>query len=159
MLVIGLCLLKALLWNTLVPHTKESPSSLHSRTQHDVFHSFFYDNSKQDADTIYAKRKIIIELLKKKCLGTGFSTIWDHIYGCAENYIWDTDLYLLSILLQSYNIIIDNGISAPGHEREVVYGLNATYKMFIFFLMATVQLPGSKRFNTQMEVHTATQNY
>ena len=36
--------------------------------------------------------------------------------------------------------------------------MNATYKIFIFNLMDTVQLPGSKLFDTQMVVHTATQN-
>ena len=64
----------------------------------------------------------------------------------------------MSILSQSYNIIIDRGIGAPGHGREVIYGLKATEKRFIFHLMATVQLPGSKRFDTQMVVHTVTKN-
>ena len=57
-----------------------------------------------------------------------------------------------------FNITIDLGISAPGHDREVVDGMNATYKRFIFHLTATVKLYGSKRFNTPMIVHTATQN-
>ena len=64
----------------------------------------------------------------------------------------------MSILLQSYNIIIYSGISAPGHVREVVDGINATHKKFIFHLMATVQFPCIKLFDAQMVVHTATQN-
>ena len=64
----------------------------------------------------------------------------------------------MSISSKSYIIIIDSEIIAPGHRREFVDGLNATYKSFIFHLMVTVQLPGSKRFDTQMEVHTETQN-
>ena len=67
-------------------------------------------------------------------------------------------LFILSILLQPYNKIIDRGISEPGHGRKVVDGLIATYKRFIFHLMETVKLPGSKCFDTQMEVHTVTQN-
>ena len=62
------------------------------------------------------------------------------------------------MLSQSYKIIIDHGISAPGHGREVVYGMNSTDKNFIFNIMATFQLPGSKRFDTQLAVHTAIQN-
>ena len=49
-------------------------------------------------------------------------------------------------------------ISEPGHGRDVVDGLNDTDKSFIFILMATVQLPVSKRFDIHMVVHTATQN-
>ena len=49
-------------------------------------------------------------------------------------------------------------ISALGHGREVVDGLNATDESFIFHLMATVQLPGNKRFDKKMKVQTATQN-
>ena len=64
----------------------------------------------------------------------------------------------MPILLQSYNIIIYSGISAPGHVREVVDGINATHKKFIFHMMATVQFPCIKLFDAQMVVHTATQN-
>ena len=55
-------------------------------------------------------------------------------------------------------MIIDSDISAPEPRAEVVDGMNATAEKFIFHLMATVQLPGGKRFYTQMSVHTATQN-
>ena len=64
----------------------------------------------------------------------------------------------MSILLQYFNIIIDRGISAPEYGQEVVYGLNATGEIFIFHLMSTLQLPGSKMFDTKMTVNTATQN-
>ena len=58
------------------------------------------------------------------------------------------NLILLSILSQPYNIIIDHGISAPGHGREVLDVLNATEKSFVFRLMDTFQIPGSERFDT-----------
>ena len=93
-----------------------------------------------------------------KCLGYGHIIIWDNIYVCDEHYKCATALYLLYILLKSYSRIIDRGISAPINVRDVVYGLNDTDKRFIFHLMATVQLAGSKRFDTQMAVHTVTQN-
>ena len=60
--------------------------------------------------------------------------------------------------MQSFNIIIDRGISAPGHVREVVDGINSTYKRLIFHFMENFQIPGSKLFDAQMEVQTATQN-
>ena len=86
------------------------------------------------------------------------STIRDNMDGCVEHYRCDTALYLLSILSQAFNIIIYRDTSAPVHDIDVVDGLNATYKSFIFHLMATVQLSGSERFDTKIIVHTATQN-
>ena len=93
-----------------------------------------------------------------KCLGSGISTIRENTHGCADNCKCDTALYSFSILTKFFNIIIDRGISAPVHVREVVYGLNTAYKRFIFHLMSTVQLSGSERFDTQKSVQTATKN-
>ena len=76
---------------------------------------------------------------------------WYNTYGCADQYIFATALYLLSILLQAFNIIIDRGISVQVHGKEVVDGLNYTHKRFIFHLMATIKLPGSQRIDTKMK--------
>ena len=51
----------------------------------------------------------------------------------------------MSVMSQTYSIIIDWGISAPGHGKEVVDGLNAVDKSYIYQLMSKVQLPGSTR--------------
>ena len=48
------------------------------------------------------------------------------------------------MLSQDYNVIIDHGVNAPVHGREVVDGFYTTDKCFILQLMATMQLPGSK---------------
>ena len=87
---------------------------------------------------------------------SGLITTWQNTYGCADHYICATALYLFIVLLKSFNINIENGISAPGHDREVVDVLNATQKSFIFHLMYTIQISGSERFDTKMKVHTAT---
>ena len=52
-------------------------------------------------------------------------------------------LYLMSVMYQCYSIIIDRGIIAPGRDKEVVYGLNAVDKRYIYQLMSSAQLPGS----------------
>ena len=39
----------------------------------------------------------------------------------------------------------------------MVDGLNAVDKRYIYQLMTTVQLPGSKRFDSQIQIHTDTQ--
>ena len=54
--------------------------------------------------------------------------------------------------------MINYGIIAPGHGREVVDGLIITEKNRIFHLMDTVKMPYSKRFGIQMGMYTSTQN-
>ena len=63
---------------------------------------------------------------------------------------------LLLVMFQCYSVIIDRGISAPGHGKEVVDGLNAFDKHYIYQLMSTVQLPGTNIFYSQMQMYTGT---
>ena len=64
----------------------------------------------------------------------------------------------MSVISQTYSLIIDHGISAPGHGKEVVDGLNAVDKRYIYQLMSKVQLPGSIRFDSHIKIHTGTEN-
>ena len=63
----------------------------------------------------------------------------------------------MSVMSQTYSIIIDRGVSAPGHGKEVVDGFNAVDKRYIYQLMSKVQLPGSTRFDSQIKIHTDTE--
>ena len=63
----------------------------------------------------------------------------------------------MSVISQTYSLIIDLGISAPGHRKEVVDGLIAVDKLYIYQLMSKVQLPGSIRFDSQIKIHTGTE--
>ena len=65
----------------------------------------------------------------------------------------------MSVMSQCYSVIIDRCISAPGHGKEVVNGLNVVDKRYIYQLMSTVQLPGSNRFDSQIQMHTGNQKY
>ena len=65
----------------------------------------------------------------------------------------------MSVIYQCYSIIIDRGISAPGHDKEVVYGLNAVDKRYIYQFMSTIKLTGLNRFDSQMKMHTGTEKY
>ena len=62
-------------------------------------------------------------------------------------------------MYQCYSVIIDRGISAPGHGKEMVDGLNAVDKRYIYELMSTVQLPGSNRFDSKMKIRTGNQKF
>ena len=59
-----------------------------------------------------------------------------------EQYIFPTELYLLSMLSHAYNIVIDHVVGAPGHGNYFVDGLNATNN-FLKMLMKTVKLTGA----------------
>ena len=89
---------------------------------------------------------------------TNKSNIWDNIYGCAEQYICATALYLLSMFYHAYNIEIVCGVGAPGHGKDVVDGLNATDKRFLTMFITTVQLSGTATNDSQMFIHTTIVN-
>ena len=72
------------------------------------------------------------------------SAIWESTDGCDEQYRCASALYLMSVMSQCYSVIINWGISAPGHGKEVVDGLNAIHKHYIYQLMSNVKLSGSK---------------
>ena len=48
----------------------------------------------------------------------------------------------MSVMYQCYSIIINQGISAPGHGKEVGNGINSIDKHYIYKLMSNVQLLG-----------------
>ena len=54
----------------------------------------------------------------------------------------------MSVLSQHHSITFDLGISAPVHVKELVGGHNAIGKRYMYQLMSTVQLPGSKILKT-----------
>ena len=63
----------------------------------------------------------------------------------------------MSVKSKYYSIILDRGISAPGHDKEVVDGLNGVDKRYIYQSMSTVQLPGSNRLYFKMQMCTCNQ--
>ena len=109
-----------------------------------MFHSFLSDDSKQDATTTTARINILIELLKQKKLMLELSPIWENTDGCAEQYRCPTVLYLILFLSQRHSIIFDQDISAPGHGKEVIDGLNTIDKRYMYQLRSTVQIQDKK---------------
>ena len=83
---------------------------------------------------------------RKNLLTTSLIKIWEKTDGCDEQYRCASALYLLSVMSQCYSIIIDRSIIAPGHGKEVVDGLNAFGKRYIYQLISKVQFPGSFTF-------------
>ena len=67
-------------------------------------------------------------------------------------------MYLMSVMSQTYSILIDRVISAHGHGKKVVDGLKTVDKRYIYQLVSKVQLPGLVRFDSQIKMHTGTEN-
>ena len=51
--------------------------------------------------------------------------------GCSKKYKCALDIYLMTVLSSSYEIIMDCAINVPGHEKNVVDGLNAMGKHYL----------------------------
>ena len=82
-----------------------------------MFNYFFSNEIKQGDATTIAHIKSIIEFLNKcNIMSNTLSTIWENTDGCDENDRCATTLYLMSMLSQEFSVIIDRGISAPGHS-------------------------------------------
>ena len=62
----------------------------------------------------------------------------------------------MSVLSQHHSIKFDWVISAHGNGKEVVNVINAIDKQYLYKLMSTVQLPGSKTFYSQIIIHSCT---
>ena len=54
----------------------------------------------------------------------------------------------MPVLSQSHSVIINRSISAPGYGKEVVDGINAIGKRYMYQLMYDVQLTGSRTFDS-----------
>ena len=130
MVEIDLYIYKVLHWNISVQH--QCWITIHLQYHVSVMQCltlFLSDDSQQDTSTTTAHSKRLISLLNnKKVLKISLSTIWENTDGFAEQYRCASELYLISLMSQTYSIIIDRGISEPGHGKEVVYGLNAVDK-------------------------------
>ena len=59
-------------------------------------------------------------------------------------------------MLHFYSVIIDQDMSAPGHGKEAIDGINAIDKRYIYQLMSNVQRTGLKKIDMRMHTTTAT---
>ena len=64
----------------------------------------------------------------------------------------------MSVFSQCQSIIIYRGISAPGHGKEIVDGINDIGKLYIYQSMSNVQLPASKTFGSNILMNSCTEN-
>ena len=59
------------------------------------------------------------------------STVWEGKNGCDKQYMGDLAIYLMTVLLYSYGIIMDRIINAPVHVKNFVDVLNSRDKSYL----------------------------
>ena len=57
---------------------------------------------------------------------SGMSTIWEDTYGSANQYRHPLYIYLVTVILPLYGMIMYREINKPGHGNNVVNGINST---------------------------------
>ena len=53
---------------------------------------------------------------------SGISTLWKDTYGCAKQYIFALDIYIINVVSSLYGTIMDRAVNAPGHGKNIFLG-------------------------------------
>eukprot|EP00957_Ditylum_brightwellii_P135828 10360457-Ditylum_brightwellii.AAC.1 len=119
------------------------------------FYSYLSDDSDQNAaKTTSHLDNMLVELVRRKIFSQKVSTIWEEMDGCTKQYRCATACYLLFYISMEFNIVIDHAVGAPGHGKDVVYGLNAVDKAYLNKMMFRINNPGSKHTAKDMMAHS-----
>ena len=66
------------------------------------------------------------------------SIMQDYTDGCANQYCFVSDIYILICIALEFYIIIDRAVGAPGNVKYVVDGLNTIYKWTLKLSMSNI---------------------
>ena len=89
------------------------------------------DSSQDSAATADNSQRLLRHLQSNKKIILGVSTLMESTDGCAASYCYSNALFLLCSVACSQNFVIDRAVSAQGHGKGVVDGLNAVDKRFL----------------------------
>lgn len=107
------------------------------------FHAHFADDNLQNAYSTHHHMQVLIKYLKDNHYLEDDGTLWEGCDGCTKQYRCAVVLYLLSWLSVEHRITIDRAISAPGHGKDIVDGLNAANKHHLIRRMRDIYTPAS----------------
>ena len=99
------------------------------------FHSHLSDYSLQNAALTHQHMNVLLDYLFNKNVIKQGSTLYCNSDGSSKQYRCANALYYLSMLSTKFNINIDRAIGAPGHGKDIVYGLNAVDKHYFKKIM------------------------
>ena len=92
------------------------------------FHTYLSDGKHQDSAVVNDHMERLIVFLMKEHIMKEDGVIMCTSDGAPSKYICATAYYFLSTLAYKYNITIDRFISAPGHGKGTVDGINGSKK-------------------------------
>jgi len=117
---------------------------VHEHVQRE-YHSFFSEDSKQDAVTTHSNMTKLFNALAGRGIIRRMKSICrDSTDGCAKQYRCATVLYMLSVLALHFGIVIDRSIGAPGHGKSEIDGLMAVDKTYLRSLFRCIVIPESQ---------------
>ena len=117
---------------------------LHEHVQRE-YHSFFSEDSKQDAVTTHSNMtNLFNQLVRRGTIKRTKSICRDSTDGCAKQYRCATALYMLSVLALHFGIVIDRAIGAPGHGKSEIDGLMAVDKTYLRSFFRRIVIPESR---------------
>jgi hypothetical protein len=112
-------------------------------------HSHFSDDSHQDSATTTAHIEVLLKHLQASGEIGEHATMFDSTDGCSKQYRCAKAFWLLTYLAVKFKIVIDRAISAPGHGKGRIDGINATDKQYLAACMCLNGTPeandGDKR--------------
>ena len=88
------------------------------------FHTYLSDGKQQDSAVVNDHMERLIVFLMKEHILKEYGVIMWNSDGAPYQYRCATFYYFLSTLAYKYKITIDSFISAPGHGKVIVGGIN-----------------------------------
>ena len=95
------------------------------------FFSYLSDDSSHNTATTFEHIKIFIHWIYNDNLFIKDIIIYDSIDVCGNKYRCFNLIWLLSVLVFTYRVIIDICINHPVHVRRKIYGINGSYKLYL----------------------------
>jgi hypothetical protein len=108
----------------------------------------------QNAATTYFHMEVLISYLKNQSVLRESGYVFVNTDGCAKQCRCATSLHLLSMLSIKHNITINRAVAAPGHEKDLIDGLNAVGKMYLKELMMRTGVAGEDEEDQKIKSHS-----
>ena len=100
------------------------------------FHSYMSDDATQNSATVYSHMTKHLKFLVEQNLLSKGGRILSSTDGAAKQYKSATSIYFMSMLSQSFEVVVDRAIACPGHGKNEVVCFRIS--KFVFNLFHTI---------------------
>ena len=88
------------------------------------FHSYFSDDSAQNAATTFEHMKKFIHWIYDNNFSIKYDIIYDTTNGCSKQYRCANATWRLYVFVFTYRVVIDTRINATGYVRRKIDDIN-----------------------------------